>query len=90
VGSSMAGPRRNLPKAKDIPWDELRRRSRIVFVWLQAGWFSLSVDEREEVRKLLVKSKGRPNRLTKAEARTLGRLAGRAASAAATQRKLTK
>jgi hypothetical protein len=86
----MAEKRRSLPKANDIPWTELRRRSAIVFVWLQAGWASLSADEREEVRKLLVKSRGRPNRLTKAEARTLGRLAGRAASAAATQRKLTK
>jgi len=82
--------RRQLPKADEIPWAELRRRSTIVFIWLQAGWASLSADEREQVRKLLVKSRGRPNRLSKAEARTLGRLAGRAASAAATARRLTK
>ena len=79
-----------LPKAEDIPWTELRRRSTIVFLWLQAGWNALSADEREQVRQLLVKSKGRPNRLSKAEARQLGRLAGRAASAAATARRLTK
>ena len=82
--------RRPLPKAEEIPWAELRRRSTIVFLWLQAGWSALSADEREQVRKLLVKSKGRPNRLSKDEARMLGRLAGRAASAAATARRLTR
>ena len=82
--------RRPLPKAEEIPWAELRRRSTIVFLWLQAGWSALSADEREQVRKLLVKSKGRPNRLSKDEARTLGKLAGRAASAAATARRLAR
>jgi len=82
--------RRPLPKAEEIPWAELRRRSTIVILWLQAGWSALSADEREQVRKLLVKSKGRPNRLSKDEARTLGKLAGRAASAAATARRLTR
>jgi len=82
--------RRPLPKTEEIPWAELRRRSTIVFLWLQAGWSALSADEREQVRKLLVKSKGRPNRLSKDEARLLGRLAGRAASAAATARRLTR
>ena len=82
--------RRPLPKAEEIPWAELRRRSTIVFLWLQAGWSALSAEEREQVRKLLVKSQGRPNRLSKEEARTLGRLAGRAASAAATTRRLKR
>jgi hypothetical protein len=82
--------RRPLPKPEEIPWGELRRRSAIVFLWLQAGWNALSVDEREQVRQLLVKSKGRPNRLSKTEARQLGRLAGRAATAAAAARKLTR
>jgi hypothetical protein len=82
--------RRPIPKPEEIPWGELRRRSAIVFLWLQAGWNALSADEREEVRQLLVKSKGRPNRLSKAEARQLGRLAGRAATAAAAARKLTR
>ena len=82
--------RRPLPKAEEIPWAELRRRSTIVFLWLQAGWSALSADEREQVRRLLEKSKGRPNRHSKDEARTLGRLAGRAASAAATARRLTR
>ena len=82
--------RRPIPKPEEIPWAELRRRSTIVFLWLQAGWNALSADEREQVRRLLVKSKGRPNRLSKAEARQLGRLAGRAASAAAAARKLTR
>jgi hypothetical protein len=82
--------RRPIPKPEEIPWGELRRRSAIVFLWLQAGWNALSADEREQVRQLLVKSKGRPNRLSKTEARQLGRLAGRAATAAAAARKLTR
>ena len=82
--------RRPIPKPDEIPWGELRRRSSIVFLWLQAGWNALSADERDQVRQLLVKSKGRPNRLSKNEARQLGRLAGRAATAAATARKLTR
>jgi hypothetical protein len=86
----VPAPQRKLPKANEIPWAELRRRSTVVFLWLQAGWSSLSADEREQVRQLLVKSRGRPNRLSKQEARTLGRLAGRAASAAATARRLTR
>jgi hypothetical protein len=52
-------------------------------MWLQAGWSELSAAEREEVRKLLTKSRGRPRNLSKAEAKRLGALAGRAASAAA-------
>ena len=87
----MPAPRRPLPKAaQDIPWAELRRRSAIVDLWLQAGWSALSPDEREQVRKLLVKSRGRPTRLSRDEARTLGRLAGRAASAAAAAKRLTR
>jgi hypothetical protein len=82
--------RRPLPKVDEIPWAELRRRSGIVFLWLQAGWNALSADEREQVRRLLVKSGGRPNRLSKAETRQLGRLAGRAASAAAAARRRTR
>ena len=82
--------RRPIPKPEEIPWAELRRRSGIVFLWLQAGWSALSAEEREQVRVLLVRSRGRPNRLSKAEARQLGRLAGRAASAAAAARRLTR
>ena len=55
----------------------------IVYLWLQAGWSELSSAERQEVRKLLTKSRGRPRNLNKAEAKRLGQLAGRAASAAA-------
>ena len=82
--------RRPLPKAEEIPWRELRRRSAIVYLWLQAGWTALTPAEREQVRKLLVKSRGRPNRLSREEARTLGRLAGRAASSAAATRRLKR
>ncbi len=90
LGQVAEPRRRQLPKPNEIPWAELRRRSTIVFLWLQAGWSALSAEERDQVRKLLVKSHGRPNRLSKEEARTLGRLAGRAASAAATTRRLKR
>jgi len=76
-------PQRRLPSRTDIPWTELRRRAAIIYIWLQAGWSELSAAERAEVRKLLTKSRGRPRNLSKAEAKRLGALAGRAASAAA-------
>ena len=78
----MPQPRR-LPSKSEIPWGELRRRAAIISLWLQAGWSELSSAEREEVRKLVTKSRGRPRNLTKTEAKRLGQLAGRAASAAA-------
>jgi hypothetical protein len=49
---------------------------------LQAGWIALDERERARVSELLRKSRGRPRNLSKAEARELGRMAGRAASAA--------
>jgi hypothetical protein len=82
----MPQPRR-LPSPRQIPWAELRRRAAIVYLWLQDGWNELSQAEREEIRKLLTKSRGRPRNLTKAEARRLGQLAGRAATAAARRRR---
>jgi hypothetical protein len=78
----MPQPRR-LPSRSEIPWAELRRRAAIVYLWLQTGWNELSASERAEVGRLLRKSRGRPRNLTKAEAKRLGQLAGRAASAAA-------
>lgn len=82
----MPQPRR-LPSRSAIPWAELRRRASIVYLWLQAGWSELSASEREEVARLLRKSRGRPRNLSKAEAKRLGALAGRAASAAARGRR---
>jgi hypothetical protein len=82
----MPQPRR-LPSPREIPWAELRRRAAIVYLWLQDGWNELSTAERSEVAKLLRKSRGRPRNLTKAEAKRLGALAGRAASAAARVRR---
>jgi hypothetical protein len=76
-----------VPSTREIPWAELRRRAAIVYAWLQAGWNELSTDERAEVTQLLRKSRGRPRNLSRDEARRLGRLAGRAASAAATRRR---
>ena len=82
----MAQPKRRLPAVRDVPWGEFRKRATVVFLMLQAGWIALSEAEREEVRRLLVKSKGRPRSLSKDEARRLGRLAAKAASAAAARR----
>jgi hypothetical protein len=81
----MPQPRR-LPSTREIPWTELRHRAAIVYRWLSDGWNELSSAEREEVRQLLVKSRGRPRNLTKDETRRLGRLAGKAASAATRRR----
>lgn len=84
----MPVPRRsNLPSRQEIPWTELRRRSSVLAVWLQAGWSALTADEREEVRRLLVKSRGRPRNLSRDEARRLGGLAGRCAAAVAARRR---
>jgi hypothetical protein len=52
-----------------------------VFLMLQAGWTALSDAERAEARKLIVKSRGRPKNLSGAEARKLGRIAAKAATA---------
>jgi hypothetical protein len=78
----MPQPRR-LPSRREIPWSELRRSTAIVYLWLQAGWSELSAAERQEVGKLLTKSRGRPRNLTRAETKRLGQLAGKAATAAA-------
>jgi hypothetical protein len=82
----MPQPRR-LPAARQVPWAELRRGATTIFLMLQAGWDELTPTEREEVRRLVSKSRGRPRNLTKAETRQLGRLAGRAASAAGRARR---
>ena len=47
----------------------------------------ISLGERDEVRRLIVKSKGRPKALTKLEARRLGALAAKAARAVAVRPK---
>jgi hypothetical protein len=79
--------KRRLPVPRDIPWKELRKRASTVFLMLQAGWAALTPAEREEARRLVAKSRGRPRNLTRAETRRLGALAGRAASAAAKHRR---
>ena len=79
--------KRNLPSRREIPWSEVRQQAQLVYEWLRVGWDALSAEEREQARKLLMKSKGRPNRLSKDEARVLGKIAGRAAGAVAAKRK---
>jgi hypothetical protein len=78
---------RNLPSRRQIEWSELRQQAQLVYEWLRVGWDALSAEEREQARKLLMKSKGRPNRLSKEEARALGKIAGRAAGAVASSRR---
>jgi hypothetical protein len=79
----MADDKRRLPQVRDVPWGEFRRRATVAFLWLQAGWTALSEAEREEVRRLVTKSRGRPRNLTRVEAQRLGRIAAKAASAGA-------
>ena len=79
-------PQRKLPQVRNVPWGEFRRRASTVYLMLQAGWMALSETEREEARRLVVKSRGRPKNLSKPEAAKLGRLAAKAASAAAARR----
>jgi hypothetical protein len=79
-------PKRLVPQVRDVAWDELRRRATTSFLWLQAGWTVLTESERDEVRRLVAKSRGRPGRLTRDEARRLGRIAAKAAQAAAKRR----
>lgn len=83
----MPQPKRPLPDVRSLPWAEIRRRSTLTFLWLRAGWNALSDAEREEVRRLVGKSRGRPRNLTRNEARRLGTLAAKAANAAATARR---
>jgi hypothetical protein len=84
----MAQPKRRLPQSlRNVPWPELRRRASTVFLMLQAGWTALSDAEREEVRRLVRKSRGRPRNLTSAESRKLGSLAAKAATAASRTRR---
>jgi hypothetical protein len=81
----MASPRlphRASESGRAIPWHELRRHATTAFLLLQAGWAALDKQERERVSELVRKSRGRPRNLTRDEARELGRLAGRAATAA--------
>jgi hypothetical protein len=83
----MAPPRRRLPQRSEIPWTELRRRATVIFLMLQAGWSELTPAERDEARKLVTKSRGRPRNLSRTETKRLGALAGRAARAAAGARR---
>jgi alkylhydroperoxidase family enzyme len=83
----MARSDRPLPQSGRVPWREFQGRAKEIFGWLQAGWTALSQAEREEVRRLVSKSRGRPRNLTRDDTRRLGRLAAKAASAARSQRR---
>lgn len=83
----MPQPRRRLPSTREIPWAQLRRHATLVFLMLRAGWSALDSAERNEARRLVTKSRGRPRNLSRTEARRLGALAGRAARAAAGSRR---
>ena len=78
----MPQPRRRLPAPQEIPWAELRRRGSIAYEYIQRGWNELTVAERNELARLLRKSRGRPKNLTRDEARRFGQLVARAARGA--------
>jgi hypothetical protein len=83
----MPQPHRRLPSPREVPWAQLRRHALLVFLMLRAGWSALESAERDEARRLVTKSRGRPRNLTRAEAQRLGKLAARAARAAAGARR---
>lgn len=87
----MAEPsKRRLPQVRNVPWAEFRKQATTAFLMLQAGWSALSEEERKDARRLVTKSKGNPKNLTKLEARKLGKLAAKAATAASAARKLRR
>ena len=87
----MAEPsKRRLPQVRNVPWVEFRRHATTAFLMLQAGWAVLSDEERKEARKLVTKSRGNPKNLTKLEARKLGKLAAKAATAASAARRVKR
>ena len=86
LGLMAQPPTRRLPQVRDVPWGEFRRRASTVFLMLQAGWDALSVQERDEARRLITQSKGRPRNLSSQEARRLGLIAAKAARAGTTAR----
>lgn len=83
-------PKRRLPAVRNVPWGEFRRHAATAFLMLQAGWASLSEEERRDARKLVTKSRGNPKNLTKLEARKLGKLAAKAATAASAARRIKR
>jgi hypothetical protein len=78
----MPQPRRRLPAPKEIPWAELRHRAAVAYDYIQRGWNELSAAERNELGRLVRKSRGRPKNLTRDEARRFGQLVARAARGA--------
>ena len=69
----MAEPKRRLPQQiRNVPWSGFRRHASTAFLMLQAGWTALSDAERAEARKLVTKSRGRPDKLSRPEAQRLG------------------
>jgi hypothetical protein len=78
---------RRVPSLRAVQWRTVGRRATAVFLILRAGWGALTQAEREEARRLLSKSRGRPRNLTRAESQRLGRLAGKAAKGVALRRR---
>jgi hypothetical protein len=78
---------RRLPAVRGkVPWAEFRRHATTAFLMLQAGWGALTPAERDEAKRLITQSKGRPRNLSRGEAQQLGRLAAKAATAATNAR----
>jgi hypothetical protein len=60
----------------------VRRRAGVAYDYIQRGWNELSTAERNELGRLLRKSRGRPRNLTRDEALRFGQLVARAARGA--------
>jgi hypothetical protein len=83
----MPRAKRGVPSPRRVKWRTVGRRATAVFFILRAGWSALTAAERDEARRLLSQSRGRPHNLTRADRQRLGRLAGKAAKGVALRRR---
>jgi hypothetical protein len=78
----VPGPFAIATTARKIPWRTVLVVARMAYVRGSAAWQALAPHEREHLRELVAKSKGRPGNLTTQERRRLRELAAKALHAA--------
>ena len=78
----MPGPLSIAAGARKIPWRTVLVVARMAYQRGSTAWQALTPYEREHLRELAAKSKGRPSNLTAHERRRLRELAAKAVRAA--------
>jgi hypothetical protein len=78
----MPGPLSIAAGARKIPWKTILVVARMAYQRGSVAWRALPPHEREHLRDLVAKSKGRPSNLTVHERRRLRELAAKALRAA--------